>query len=194
MSDKYTLREVRVEVSPGVFLIADVTSLNGVSQLLSDLKDASLLALQKQKKKEEKGELGDKVTTTFVDTPAGRIETNAQIRTGSLLKDNILAFKDDVPQLLRPSAFKTATEAALVLIHAVETGLKTTSIDYDSFKSIYEAQNVKSGTPLPMLLTNLRNSGYLDKKAYKDGRHLRLTPKGDKRAIEILREFRTTAE
>lgn len=194
MSEKYTLREVRVEILPGVYLIADVTSLDGLSQLLADLKNASLLTPQPPKKQEGKKEQEQKVITPFDDTPAGKIETNAQIPAGSLLSKNVLAFKDDLPQFLRPSAFKAATEAALVLIHAVETGLKTTFIDYDSFKGLYESQNIKSGTPLPMLLTNLRNSGYLDKKMYKDGRQLRLTPKGDKRAIEILREFTTTAK
>lgn len=194
MSDKYTLREVHIEVSPGVDLIADVTSLDGLAQLLADLKGASLLAPQKQKKQESKQEVEQKTATAFDDTPAGRIETNAQLPSGSLLKLNVLGFKDDVPQFLRPSAFKVATEAALVLIHAVETGLKTTSIDYDSFKGLYEAQNVKSGTPLPMLLTNLRNSDYLDKKVYKESRQLRLTLKGDKRAMEILRELTAAAE
>jgi hypothetical protein len=100
-----------------------------------------------------------------------------------------LAFKDDVPQLLRPSAFNKAMEAALVLLHAVETGLRNSTIEYESFKALYEDQNIKSGTPLSMLITNLRNLGYLDKKEYRDSRKLRLTPKGDKKAIEILKKL-----
>jgi hypothetical protein len=78
-------------------------------------------------------------------------------------------------------------EAPLVLLHAVETGLRNSAIEYDSFKALYEDQNIKSGTPLSMLMTNLRNAGYLDKKEYREHRKLRLTPQGDKKAIEILK-------
>ena len=55
--------------------------------------------------------------------------------------------------------------------------------------SIAQRWTMKSGTPLAMLMTNLRNSGYLGKNIYKSDRRLRLTAKGDKRAREILRQL-----
>lgn len=185
MSDKYTLREVRVEIQPGVILIAEVASIDSVSSLLNDLKAKQFKPVARGL---EPGDPGSHPNKNLAgETPASKVEVNAAIPDGSLHDKNILAFKDDVPQLLRPSAFDSVTEAALVLLHAVETGLRNQEIDYESFKGLFEEQNVKSGTPLSMLMTNLRNSGYLDKTAYKNGRRLRLTAKGDKRAIEILK-------
>lgn len=188
MSENYTLREVHVEVRPGVTLIADVSSIDGLAVLIRDLAAKDFAPKLAQSKPKETEQQGTGAGHQFDDTPSGRIETNAAIPKGSLAAKNILAFKDDLPQLLRPGAFANVTEATLVLIHAVERGLKTPSIEYEAFKGLYEAQNIKSGTPLPMLISNLRNSGYIDKKAYQDGRKLRLTPKGDKKAVEIVKE------
>jgi hypothetical protein len=189
MNEKYLLKEVHIEVQQGVKLIAEVPTLEALHKLLSDIKknNISPVAIKKEHN-QGKGE-SKKVIETLSDTAAGKIEINAGLTAGTLLKSNILAFKDDVPQLLRPSAFNKAMDAALVLLHAVETGLRNSTIEYESFKALYEDQNIKSGTPLSMLITNLRNLGYLDKKEYRDSRKLRLTPKGDKKAIEILKKL-----
>ncbi|HIJ66174.1 MAG TPA: hypothetical protein HPP77_09530 [Candidatus Hydrogenedentes bacterium] len=187
MTDKYTLREVRVQVQPGVTLIADVASIDSISVLLADLKSKDLKPVPREQ--DPTGQELAQPGAETAETPDSRVEVNAGIPIGTLAKKNILAFKEDVPQLLRPSAFDTVTEAALLLLHSVETGLRNQEIGYESFKGLFEGQNVKSGTPLSMLMTNLRNSGYLDKNAYKNGRRLRLTAKGDKRAIEILKGF-----
>lgn len=186
MSDKYILKEVHIEVQPGVKLVAEVSTLEALQNLLSELKTKNLSTIIKKDYKQEKEE-SKKGSEIPSDTPAGRVEINAGLAEGSLLKFNILAFKDNVPQLLRTNIFKNVMDAALVLLHAVETGLRNPTLEYDSFKALYEGQNIKSGTPLSMLMTNLRNSGYLDKKEYRDSRKLRLTPKGDKKAIEILK-------
>jgi hypothetical protein len=186
MSDKYILKEVHIELQPGVKLVAEISSLEALQSLLTELKSKNLSAVLKKEFKQEKEE-GKKETDTLPDTPAARVEVNAELAKGSLLKSNVLAFKDGVPQLLRPGVFKTVVEASLILLHAVETGLRTSALEYDNFKALYEAQNIKSGTPLAMLMTNLRNSGYLDKKEYHQSRKLRLTPKGDRKAIEILK-------
>ena len=187
MSDKYTLKEVHVEVLPGVTLTADVSNLDGLITLLSDLRSKNLTGSEAKKQQdqlhmEQKKEVRN-------DTPSGRMEVNAGIEKGSLAAKNILAFKNEIPQLLRPSAFANVTDAALILLHAVEVGLKSPATDYDSFKGLYEAQNLKSGTPLSMLMTNLRKTGYLDKKSYNEGRKLRLTLKGERKAIQIIKEM-----
>jgi len=189
MSDKYLLKEVHIEVQPGVKLIAEVPTLEALLALLSDLKKKNFSPVVAKKEGKHIKEEHKKETGVTGDSPAGRIEINAGIPTGSLLKSNVLAFKDNVPQLLRPSTFKSVMDAALVLLHAVETGLREQTIEYESFKALYEDQNVKASTPLSMLMTNLRNGGYLDKKDYRESRKLRLTPKGDKKAIEIIKTF-----
>jgi hypothetical protein len=120
------------------------------------------------------------------ETPEARIEARAELPQGSLAKGNVLAFKDGIPQILHPTALKV-TDTLLLLLFALETGLRNTNVSYDSFTDLYEAQNVKSGSPLSMSLTNLRNGGYLDKKVYKTSRSLRLTAKGEKKAINMLK-------
>jgi hypothetical protein len=187
MSAKYTLKEVHVEVNPGVTVIANVSSMDGIVSLLDDLKARNLVAKVENKKSTGEQDRKGKQDSHVNDSPGGRIETNAGIDKGSLVAKNILAFKDGIPQLLRPGAFGNVTDAALVLLHAIETGLKNQSIEYESFKGLYESQNLKSGTPLSMLMTNLRNAGYLDKTTYSKERRLRLTARGDKKAVEIMK-------
>jgi hypothetical protein len=188
MSNKYVIKEVQIEVHPGVTLTAEVTNFDGLSSLLNDLKAKNLIAPTESRKRQDPQNV-DAKKDGKEESPESRIEVNGGIEKGSLAKKNILAFKDGIPQFLRPSVFTNVTDAALLLLHAVEKGLKTPTTDYDSFKGLYESQSLKTGTPLSMLLTNLRNAGYLDKNIYKDGRKLRLTAKGDKKAIEIMKEM-----
>lgn len=187
MSAKYTLKEVHVEVNPGVTVIANVSSMDDIVSLLDDLKVWNLAPNVENKRPTGEQDRKGKQDSHLDDSPAARIETNAGMDKGSLAAKNILAFKDGIPQFLRPGAFGNVTDAALVLLHAIETGLKNQSIEYETFKGLYDSQNLKSGTPLSMLMTNLRNAGYLDKTTYSKDRRLRLTAKGDKRAVEIMK-------
>jgi hypothetical protein len=58
---------------------------------------------------------------------------------------------------------------------------------YDDFKDLYDAQNIKSGSSLPVLLTNLRNAGYIDKKTYSADQTIRLTAKGSNKAEDVIK-------
>jgi len=188
MSDKYSLKEVHIEVLPGVTVIADVSTVDSLVALLNDLRARNMAPKVEGRKETDENHRQGKKQPVAEDNPAVRIEVNAELEKGSLTSKNILAFKDGIPQLLRPSAFgKRITEAAIVLIHAVETGLKSQSIEYEQFKGLYESQGLKTNTPLAMLMTNLRASGYLDKNSYREGRKIRLTAKGERKAIDILK-------
>jgi hypothetical protein len=183
MSNNYKIRELRVELRPGVVLVIDVDSIEAVNKILKDLRATKLFALE--------GAPGKEIKDTKLPTedPTSRLELRANLPGGSLSAKNILAFKDNVPQLLRPNLFKTVSDAALVLLYAVEGGLRQASIDYESFRGLYDSQNIKSGSPLAMLITNLRNANYIDRKAYLADRTLRLTAKGDRKAREVLNEL-----
>ena len=186
MSSNYKIRELRVELRPGVVLVADIDSVDAASKLLKELQDAKLVTTVHTTEERQRG---TKDSARDTEDPASRLEIRAGLPSGSLASRNIVAFKDNVPQLLRSNIFEAVSDAALVLLFAIEGGLQTTSIDYESFKGLYDSQNIKSGSPLTMLLTNLRNAGYLDKKAYTADRTLRLTAKGDKKAGEVLKEL-----
>jgi hypothetical protein len=164
--------------------VAAVESVSAIKKLLEALSAENLSPQFVENKAESRDD--DKKKMVVDDTPASRLEMKSSIPAGSLLKSNILAFKDGAPQLLRPNAFKNTTEAVLALVFAVESGLKSPKIDYESFKGLFESQNIKSGSPLSMLLNNLKNSGYLDKKAYDTDRTVVLSARGEQKAIEVL--------
>jgi len=185
----YKISKVRVKVKPGVTLTADVSSAADVKQLLKDLEEegfASPIETPRRKgiavAKAEPQHPGD-------ESPLARIETRAALAPSKLVSAKILAFKDSNPQLLRPSDFESVSDATLSLLYAVEIGAKRPSIPFDDFRDLYDAQNIKSGSPLPVLLTNLRNAGYIDKKAYATDRTIRLTAKGETKAAEVFRDL-----
>jgi len=178
----YKISKVRVKVKSGVTLTAEVSSVADVQQLLKDLHEEGLA-----------GPVGTAITKEMTprpprdESPITRIETRAALAPSNLATAKILAFKDGNPQLLRPSDFDSVSDATLSLLYAVEIGVARSSIPFEDFRDLYDAQNIKSGSPLPVLLSNLRNAGYIDKKAYATDRTIRLTAKGETKAAEVFR-------
>jgi hypothetical protein len=182
MAENYKIREVEVEISSGVKLTVELTSIDEVKALLRDLDKVELPIGSLVKSKPPVQGAPEPPSD-----PLSRLEARAGIKSGALSAKKIIAFKNDVPQLMRPSALGAVTEVTLVLLFSLEAGLKKKSISYESFKALFDEQNIKSGSPLPMLLTNLRNSNYIEKKVYSSDRTLILTAKGEERAIEVLK-------
>jgi|GEM_PF-5605958 len=184
----YKLKEVEINISAGTVLTAEVDTVADLKQLLDDLEGLGLgnIALhQKEKAKDTETRARD----VDNDSPESRIETRASLVPGSLRAKNVMAFKDGVPQLLRPSTFSSVADATVALLLAVETGLKKNSLEFDAFKALYESQNIKSGSPVSMLVTNLKNAQYVDTKLYSSERKLRLTAKGETKAVEVLKSM-----
>jgi hypothetical protein len=123
------------------------------------------------------------------DDPHTLVELKAGIPQGSLLAKKILAIKDGVPQLLRNNLFSNVTDAVLVLVYAIEIGLRTPRIPYDQFKPLFEAQSLKSGSSLALLLNNLKGRGYIDKKLYDTDRTISLSGKGSQKAADVLQSI-----
>ena len=183
MSEAYKLKEVHIQMQDGVTLIAEVSSVAAVRALLDELGGGDIKVI-KHKATLKPPQYNNKEEGS--DSPAARLESKAELTGGSLGAKKVLAFKDDVPELLKANTI-SITDAVLILLFAVETGLRKNKIEYESFKGLYEAQNIKSGSPLAMTVTNLRNAGYLDKKVYENEKSLRLTAKGESKAIEVLK-------
>lgn len=166
-------------------LTAEISSPAELKQLLDDLQEegfASATPVDKSRRIDSRHP-----EPPVGESPISRIETRTSLASGKLASAKVLAFKDENPQLLRPAAFASVSDATLSLLYAVEIGLNKPSIPYDDFKDLYDAQNIKSGSALPMLLTNLRNAGYVDKKAYAVDRTVRLTAKGTAKAEEVIK-------
>lgn len=183
----YKLREVRVTLANGAVVTAEVNNVDDLQELLSHLGQCGFTPMVP--KTDDVSEKPSKVEHSDSDSPEVRVETRASLAVGSLRTKSVLAFKDGVPQLLLPNAFGSVADASVALLFAVEAGLKKNSLEFDAFKGLYESQNIKSGSPLSMLLTNLRNAQYLDSKLYSAERKVRLTAKGEAKAIEVLKDL-----
>jgi hypothetical protein len=178
-------RELHIDLAKGVKLIIDVTSKAEVEAALADLRNFAVERVRAQNDISTPAAEEDLLQKDG-DSPESRIETRSDLPSGFLRKKGILAFKDGIPQLLRPPIFGAVSDAALILLFAIEAGLKKTSVSFEDFKALYDAQNIKSGSPLSMLLTNLKNAGYIDKSQYSSNRTVRLTAKGEKKATDVL--------
>ena len=189
MSNQYKIREVKILLASGAEIVAEVDSVKGIAALLADLANEDLEAVPPAVLPNR--DVSRAPPPPTADTPQQRIETKADLAAGVLGRKKIVAFKDNIPQLLRPNAFAATTDAALILVFSYETGLRKTSIEYDAFKGLYESQNIKSGSPLRIILSNLRNAGYLDKSKYSTDKSVSLTAKGETKAVEILKELCT---
>lgn len=184
MGQQIKYRELQLKIAEGITLTVDVTSKDDIKEVLNDLAEFELSFQPKPSNKVQA--LGHLDPAAAEDSPETNLEVRAGLGAGNLRLRNILAFKDGIPQILRPASFSSVSDATLTLIFAVEAGLKKPAITFDDFKVLYDAQNIKSGSHLSMLLNNLKNSGYIDKGQYNNTRTIRLTAKGEKKATEVL--------
>lgn len=185
MPDSFKFREVQIQIQPGVTLVVDVGNSTELKALLQHLRDEGLAPSATNTVSKETATPVDVPSAS--DDPSAIVEIRSELPSGSLAKKKVLAFKNGVPQLIRTGIFANVTDAVLVLLYAVEVGLRSGSIAYDNFKPLYESQGLKSGTSLPMLLNNLKNAGYIGKKQYDTSRTLTLSPKGSQKAEEVLK-------
>jgi hypothetical protein len=190
MGDTFRIREVKIEMAGGVTITADVASLEEVKQLVEE---AQALGLEPVKVRDRQNGGSDRRPPPEehlpeTDDPLGRVALKADLDVSVLKKSNVLGFKDGTPQLMRPNVFNL-TDQMLVLLFALETGLKQPRSDFETFKGLYESHNIKSGSPFSMRVNDLKVQGHLDKKTYDNGRILSLTAKGEQKAIEALRKL-----
>lgn len=111
----------------------------------------------------------------------------SNISPTELRAKKIFSIKDQNVQLLKPNQFKVM-DAICVLLFILEVGIGKRDIEYDSFRDIFESQNIKSGSPLTMLMTNMKVAKYIDAKKYSS-KIVSLTPKGQEQAIVVLNKF-----
>jgi hypothetical protein len=174
------IREAHIQLESGVTLVAEVSTIQEVRDLISYLRHNQMVKPDEETKKHVNRGLQSE------DRPEGLVELKADISSGSLSSKKILAFKDGVPQLLKTTHFGSVTDAVVVLLYAVEFGLRRSKIPYEEFKSLYEGQSLKSGSSLSLLVNNLKNDGYIDKKVYDADRQLTLTAKGATKGADVL--------
>lgn len=107
------------------------------------------------------------------------------ISATELRAKKIFSIKDQNVQLLKPNQFSKVMDAICVLLFLLEVGIGKRDIQYNMFRDIFESQNIKSGSPLTMLIINMKIAKYIDPKKYKT-KIVSLTPKGQEQAIAVL--------
>lgn len=188
MTAPYKIRELQIPVEGGAMVIIEVGSLDGVRAALEAFSESGLAVAAPIRppapptpatpSTEDNGDDGE--------SPEARIAQQIGATTADVTKAGLLGFKNSTPQILKPQDH-SVTDALVLLLYAMEVGQGTTKVAYEDFKELYEAQNIKSNSPLSMRITDLRNGGYVDKKIYKQDRSLSLTAKGQKKAVEYIK-------
>lgn len=131
--------------------------------------------------------------TSPTSTPSPRRGRRTRARSSSNPSDEVSASLMEANR--SPRTFRSARSIVLLAAGAgcvwIAAGFLAAQnrVNYDDFAALYGAQNLKSGSPLSMPITNVRNAGYLDSRAYSDGRRLRLTAKGDQKAVQVLKRL-----
>ncbi len=191
MAQTYKIKEVNIQLASGVIVTAEVDSIQQLKELIDDLQKEKLLQLKPITKiaEEKPNGLKEFKAAEFSgngNNPLSLIEEKAELPENTLTTKKILGIKDGNPQILRPSAF-TSQEGIFVLLYALEYGLGKQKISFDEFKTLYDGQGIKSGSPLVMTVNNLKNNNYIDKKIYEASRELTLNARGATKAIEVLK-------
>lgn len=123
------------------------------------------------------------------DDPFENIANMLDGITGADLRaKKIFSIKDQSIQLLKPNQFKKVMDAICVVLFVLEAGLGKRDIQYSIFRDIYDTQNIKSGSPLTMIMINMKGAKYIDAKKYK-AKVVSLTPKGQEQAINVINKF-----
>lgn len=194
MAQAYKIKEVTIQLGSGVSLIVEVDSVQTLKELIAELKQEELLNFKPAKKvveretdEEEETDTSDS-SSSDTENPILTIEEKAELPKNSLATKRVLGFKNENPQILRPTSIKSA-DAIVILLFALEYGLNKQKTTFDDFKILYDGQGIKSGSPLSMTVTNLKNSNYLEKKIYETSRELSLNARGVDKAKEILKEM-----
>lgn len=186
---------VEVFVGKAIKIVADIES---DEELISSL--SNIEKIKDQLIKFDKIFCQERVPAAAVSAPrqTGSLESDGpfekianmldKVTVEDLKTRKIFSIKDQNVQLLKPNQFKNVTDAICVLLFILETGFGSRDIKYEIFRDIYESQNIKSGSPLTMLMTNMKVAKYIDAKKY-NSKIVSLTPKGQEQAILVLNKF-----
>lgn len=195
MAQSYKIKEVNIQLASGINLTVEVDSVQQLKELITDLKQVELLNFKASERKrnnendeEKPDEKIDKENKLDSDNPLTNIEEKAELQANSLTAKKVLGFKNENPQILKPTSIKSA-DAILILLFALEYGLNKAKVSLDEFKTIYESQGIKSGSPLSMTVNNLKNLNYLDKKVYDSSRELTLNARGVDKTKQLLKDM-----
>ena len=190
--------EVTLEVSIGesAFKISALakTKISGMDRVLSKLTN-SLENYEKKTKKISQNyhapalltkDKDDEKMTFDGDDPMNKISLRLEMDYDKIKNSSLFGVKDGKIQIFKAQRI-TPKDALLIITFIYETGLGNSAIPYEDMKEAFTMSNIKSKSPLYMLISNCTKAGYLDKARYDSQKEITLTPKGEaqvKKAIE----------
>lgn len=98
-------------------------------------------------------------------------------------KLKLIAIKNDDVQLLKPTKLKPS-ESGYLLLAVNEFALGKQSMQFEDWRDLCQASNIKSTTPIYKIALNAKDNGHIDKKRYSSTREMILSPKG----VEVVKK------
>lgn len=183
---------VSVESPPLRISITKKCELHKVNETISLILDE----LQKSEKKlpkwatvtmtttEKPSAKAPSVTTEDVfDKIASRLDADS-----SHLKDaKLFGIKGEKVQVFKTQKFAPA-EAVMLICYISEIGVGKAALSYEELKEAYQESHIKSESPLYMIISNIAQSGYIDKQRYDSQKEIVLTAKGETKVKEITQK------
>ncbi len=117
------------------------------------------------------------------ESPVRSFAEKIEVDPDAFEKLKLIAIKNDAVQLLKPTKLKP-TESCYLLLAVNEFALGKQSMQFEDWRELCQASNIKSPTPIYKIASNAKNAGHIDKKKYTNTRELVLSPKG----VEIVRK------
>jgi hypothetical protein len=119
------------------------------------------------------------------EDPLERIALRLDVPGDKLRTANLFGVKGDKVQILKTQKF-TASEAVMAICLVSETGLGRPALSYEDLKEAFQESSIKSKSPLYMIISNLGNLGYIDKKRYDSQAEVVLTAKGEAKVGQAI--------
>lgn len=131
-----------------------------------------------EKRKEPKAEIDEK------EDPLKKVSLRLEMDYEKLNKEQLFGTKEGRVQIFKPKF--SPKDALLVITFIYEIGLGNTSIPYEELKETFRNSNIKSKSPLYLIIFNAAKSGYIDKQRYDTQKEITLSPKGEARVKKII--------
>jgi hypothetical protein len=119
------------------------------------------------------------------EDPLEKIALRLDMPGDKLRSASLFGVKAGKVQILRTQKF-AASEALMAICFVSEIGVGRPALSYEDLKEAFEESRVRSKSPLYMIISNLGNLGYIDKKRYDSQQEVVLTAKGETKVREAI--------
>ncbi len=121
-----------------------------------------------------------------LDDVWGRVASNLGLDRSKVIGNRIFGFKGTSPQILNPTAFKTANAAFRALAYLNETGNSVKEVSFAALTELADTSRIK-GPAHAAIVSDLKKTGMINGKRYDDAKMVALTPKGETTARNELK-------